>query len=58
MQIRVKSDSKMCFGIFIKCYQEFVNKKMEIKDVDVENLQINKFFCIRNIYLCIWVVLW
>lgn len=39
----------MCLGISIQCYQEFVNKKMEIKDADAENLQINKLFRIINI---------
>lgn len=48
----------MCLGISIQCYQEFVNKKMEIKDADAENLQINKLFRIRNIYPRIRAALW
>lgn len=48
----------MCLGISIQCYQEFVNTKMEIKDADAENLQINKLFRIRNIYPRIRAALW
>lgn len=48
----------MCLGISIQCYQEFVNKKMEIKDADAEILQINKLFRIRNIYPRIRAALW
>lgn len=49
-----------------RCVSEYLSnvirnlliKKMEIKDADAENLQINKLFRIRNIYPRIRAALW
>lgn len=52
--------------VTVRCVSEYLSnvirnlliKKMEIKDADAENLQINKLFRIRNIYPRIRAALW
>lgn len=52
--------------VTVRCVSEYLSnvirnlliKKMEIKDEDAENLQINKLFRIRNIYPRIRAALW
>lgn len=52
--------------VTVRCVSKYLSnvirnlliKKMEIKDADAENLQINKLFRIRNIYPRIRAALW